>query len=131
MTVYGSGGQTRAFIHIKDTVKCIELAIQNPPNSSEKVKVMNQMTETHKVSDLANIVKNMTNCEIKYIPNPRNEDDSNELHVENESLIHMGLKPTLLETGLLREISEISVKYKDRCDKDKIKPTSFWNRDKS
>jgi len=131
LTVYGSGGQTRAFIHIKDTVKCIELAIQNPPNSSEKVKVMNQMTETHKVSDLANIVKNMTNCEIKYIPNPRNEDDSNELHVENESLIHMGLKPTLLETGLLREISEISVKYKDRCDKDKIKPTSFWNRDKS
>jgi UDP-sulfoquinovose synthase len=53
LTVYGTGGQTRAFIHIQDTVKCIELAIKNPPKKKDRVLIMNQMTETHRVSDLA------------------------------------------------------------------------------
>jgi UDP-sulfoquinovose synthase len=126
LTVHGSGGQTRAFIHIKDTVKCIELALKNPPKIGEKVKVMNQMTETHRVIDLANIVKKITSCQISYLENPRNEDDSNELHVENDSLINFGLTPTLLEEGLLTEITNISNKYKKRCDTSKIKCVSLW-----
>jgi len=130
LTVHGSGGQTRAFIHIKDTVKCIELAIQNPPKQGERVKVMNQMTETYKVVDLANIVQSMTDCKVDFISNPRNEDDCNELHVENETLIDMGLEPTLLEEGLLSEISDIAFRYRDRCDLEKIKCTSLWSKDK-
>jgi UDP-sulfoquinovose synthase len=130
LTVHGSGGQTRAFIHIKDTVKCLELAVKNPPKPDERVKVMNQMTETHRVIDLANIVKNLTNCEINFLKNPRNEDDSNELHVENDALIDLGLNPTLLKEGLLSEISDISNKYRERCDLGKIKCTSLWNQDK-
>ena len=126
LTVHGSGGQTRAFIHIKDTVKCIELALKNAPLVGEKVKVMNQMTETHRVIDLANIIKKITGCQISYLENPRNEDDSNELHVENDSLINFGLAPTLLEEGLLTEITNISDKYKKRCDISKIKCVSLW-----
>ena len=129
LTVHGSGGQTRAFIHIKDTVRCIELAIKNPPKKEERVKVMNQMTETHKVVDLANFVKDITNCKIDFINNPRNEADANELYVENETLIDLGLEPTLLEKGLMTEISDIALKYKERCDLSKIRCTSLWNKD--
>ena len=75
LTVHGTGGQTRAFIHIKDTVKCIEIALKNPPGRNEGVKIFNQMTETHSVRDLANMVSKMTSVGINYINNPRKEDD--------------------------------------------------------
>ena len=71
LTVHGTGGQTRAFIHIKDTVRCIEIAISNPPQSGEKPKVLNQITETHRVLDLAKLVSDITGADIAYLPNPR------------------------------------------------------------
>ncbi len=77
LTVHGTGGQTRAFIHIRDTVKCIELAIENPPQSGERVNILNQMTETHRVRDLAKMIADMTDVEIAHLPNPRNEADEN------------------------------------------------------
>ncbi|MEQ1486835.1 NAD-dependent epimerase/dehydratase family protein, partial [Methyloglobulus sp.] len=84
LTVHGTGGQTRAFIHIRDTVKCIEIALSTPPNHGEKVKIFNQMTETHCVRELAEMVSRLTGVEISYLPNPRKEADENELHVENK-----------------------------------------------
>ena len=53
LTVHGTGGQTRAFIHIQDTVRCLQLALENPPDKGDRVKILNQMTETHRVRDLA------------------------------------------------------------------------------
>ena len=127
LTVHGTGGQTRAFIHIQDTVNCIELAIKHPP-SRERVHIMNQMTETHKVRDLAKLVSEKTGAEIQYVSNPRNEDDENELLVENDSLISLGLNPITLEEGLLDEITEISKRYAERCDKSKIPCFSVWTK---
>ena len=71
LTVHGTGGQTRAFIHIKDTVRCIEIAISNPPQAGEKPKVLNQITETHRVLDLAKLISDITGADIAYLPNPR------------------------------------------------------------
>ncbi|MGD0558498.1 MAG: NAD-dependent epimerase/dehydratase family protein [Streptosporangiaceae bacterium] len=128
LTVHGTGGQTRAFIHIRDTVRCIEIALENPPEPGSKPLVLNQMTETHRVLDLAKLVSDVTGAEIAYLPNPRREADENELIVRNDRFLALGLEPTTLSDGLLEEITEIAHKYRDRADPTKIVARSVWRK---
>jgi len=129
ITVHGSGEQTRAFININDTVKCIRLAIENAPDKMEQVKIFNQVTETYTVIELAKLVSKLSGAEIRSYKNPRKEDPKNELRVENSKFLALGLDPVKLSDGLLEEILEVGKKYSSRIDKTKIISTSLWRQD--
>ena len=131
LTVHGAGGQTRAFINIQDTVRCVELALLHPPRRGERVKVMNQMTECWRVRDLAQMVARLTGAEIAHLPNPRQEAEENELLVENRRLLALGLNPVTLEDGLLLEIAEVARRYAHRADLSKIPSVSCWNAERA
>jgi UDP-sulfoquinovose synthase len=126
LTVHGTGGQTRAFIHIRDTVRCVQLALENPPDRGDKVHILNQMTETHRVRDLAHLVADLAGAQVANVPNPRKEDAENELHVRNETFLDLGLEPTTLQAGLLEEVTTIARKYAHRADTSRIPCTSTW-----
>ena len=126
LTVHGTGGQTRAFIHICDSVKCVQLALENPPDKGERVKIFNQMTESHQVGELAKKVASLTGAKINYLPNPRNEAVENDLIVDNRCFIELGLDPTTLDDGLLTEVVDIAKRWSDRCDHKRIPCISAW-----
>ena len=130
LTVYGTGGQTRAFIHITDTARCIEIALDNPPASGERVQIFNQVAETLRVRDLAKLVAEKTGVDINFLANPRQESAENELEVANRKFKGLGLNPVLLDSnmGLVDEVRTITTKYSDRCLREKILPSSFWNK---
>ena len=128
LTVHGTGGQTRAFIHIRDSVKCVQLALENPPARGERVKIFNQMTESHQVGELARKVAGLTGAEINYLPNPRNEAVENDLIVDNRCFIELGLNPTTLDDGLLAEVVDVARRWADRCDRSRIPCVSAWTQ---
>ena len=129
LTVHGTGQQTRAFIHIRDSVRCIQLAVDNPPQQGERVEIFNQATETHRLITLAEMVATLTEAEIRFYRNPRNEAPVNELTVTNEKFLALGLEPTTLEDGLLSEVIDIIRPHLDRIDRDRIPATALWTKD--
>ncbi|QHQ35789.1 NAD-dependent epimerase/dehydratase family protein [Algicella marina] len=129
LTVHGTGGQTRAFIHIQDSVRCIELALNDAPQAGERVRIFNQMTETHRVRDLAERVAGLTGAKVAYLPNPRKEAPENDLVVKNDQFLNLGLNPTTLENGLLSEIVEIAQKFAHRIDRKRVPAVSAWTKE--
>jgi UDP-sulfoquinovose synthase len=128
LTVHGTGGQTRAFIHIRDTVRCIQIALENPPNRGDQVSVFNQVTETYRVIELAELIAKETGVEIAHLPNPRREAVENDLNVSRERFIALGLDAITLTEGLLEEIRDVANKYSYRADTTKIIARSVWKQ---
>lgn len=127
LTVHGTGGQKRAFIHIQDTVNCIKLAIDNPPKEGDRVHIYNQMTEALRLKDLARIVRGLVpNTQVRYYKNPRKELPDNELIVENSGFKNLGWNPIKLNDPMMIEEVALAMKYRERCDKSKIVCTSVW-----
>lgn len=130
LTVYGVGGQTRGFIHIRDAMRCFELSIENPPNRGDAVLIRNQITETHRVLDLAELVSRLTGVPVSFIENPRKEADSNPLSVDNSKFLALNLQPTMLAEGLVLEVLELAKRYLNNSLNYKaILPGSKWVSD--
>ncbi|MCY0876914.1 MAG: NAD-dependent epimerase/dehydratase family protein [Firmicutes bacterium] len=131
LTVYGAGGQTRGFIHIEDTVRCIELAALNPAKRGE-FRVFNQFTEEFSVFDLAKMVERVArdlglNPEIQHVQNPRVELEQHYYHAAHTRLLELGLKPHLLNDSVIRGIIEAALAEKARIRTDIIMPTVTWS----
>ncbi len=135
LTVHGTGGQTRAFIHIRDTVQCIRLAIETPPKRGDRVEIFNQVTESHRLIDLANLISKLTGAEIQHVENPRKEAAENELEVTHDKFgslyDRLGIKPTTLSEGVMEDIEAIAKHNASRVDKTKIPATSKWIQTKA
>ncbi|ACK64711.1 NAD-dependent epimerase/dehydratase [Rippkaea orientalis PCC 8801] len=132
LTVYGKGGQTRGFLDIRDTVRCIEIAINNPAESG-KFRVFNQFTELFSIEDLALMVKKAgnslgLNVEINHLENPRIELEEHYFNAKNTNLLDLGLQPHYLSDSLLDSLLNFAEKYKDRVDQEQILPKVSWRR---
>ncbi|MEM8639085.1 MAG: UDP-sulfoquinovose synthase [Cyanobacteria bacterium P01_G01_bin.54] len=132
LTVYGKGGQTRAFLDIRDTVRCVELAIATPADPGQ-FRVFNQFTELFGVNDLALMVKKAgtslgLDVEITHIENPRVELEEHYFNAKNTNLLDLGLKPHLLSDSLIDSLLNFAIKYKDRVNKEDILPKVQWRR---
>lgn len=132
LTVYGKGGQTRSFLDIRDTVRCIEIAVNNPANAGE-FRVFNQFTELFSVGDLAEMVQKAGTAlglkvTVDHIENPRVEKEEHYFNAKNTNLLDLGLQPHFLSDSLLDSLLNFAMKYKDRVDQQHILPKVSWRR---
>ncbi|MBM7552594.1 NAD-dependent epimerase/dehydratase family protein [Thalassobacillus pellis] len=130
LTVYGTGGQTRAFLNIEDTVRCVEIAAENPADRGE-FRVFNQFTEYFSVQDLADKVSKVAEkeglqAEIAHLENPRVEAEDHYYHAVNTKLRDLGLEPHLLTDDVLRDILQAVLAHKDRVIQENILPSTTW-----
>jgi UDP-sulfoquinovose synthase len=103
--------------------------LNETPKAGDPVRIFNQMTETHRVRDLAEMIANLTGAKIAYLPNPRKEAVENELVVKNDQFLALGLDPITLENGLLDEVMEVAKKFAYRVDRSRIPAVSAWTKD--
>lgn len=126
MSVYGTGGQKRAFIHINDTVECINIAITSAPEKMEKVRIFNQVAEVRSLLELAQILQKTYGAEIGFVENPRKEAAENDLIVHNEGLCSLGFHPILLNNALIDDVRFIAEQCKDELHEENILNSPKW-----
>ena len=130
LTVYGKGGQTRGFLDIRDTVRCVEIACLNPANAGE-CRVFNQFTEQFSVLELAEMVRAAAwklgmRVTIDHLPGPRVESEEHYYNAKHSKLIDLGLQPHFLSDSLLDSLMNIAVRYQDRIDTSLFMPQVQW-----
>jgi len=132
LTVYGKGGQTRGFLDIRDTVRCIEIACLNPADRGE-CRVFNQFTEQYSVLELARLVqaagkKLGLSVEVDHLADPRVEAEEHYYNARHSKLIELGLEPHLLSNSLLDSLMNVALKYRDRIDAGVMLPRINWRQ---
>jgi UDP-sulfoquinovose synthase len=130
LTVYGRGGQTRGFLDIRDTLRCIELAILSPPRPGE-YRVFNQFTEQFSVTELAQLVQRIgarkgLDVGIDYLPDPRVEAEVHYYNAKHTKLLDLGLDPHKLSEVLLDSVMDVVIRYRDRVRADTLLPRVNW-----
>jgi UDP-sulfoquinovose synthase len=132
LTVYGKGGQTRGFLDIRDTVRCVEIACLNPAARGE-CRVFNQFTEQFSILDLAQMVQTAgkklgLTVEVDHLSDPRVEAEDHYYNAKHSRLIELGLEPHLLSESLLDSLMNVALKYRDRIDEEVMLPRINWRQ---
>jgi UDP-sulfoquinovose synthase len=129
LTVYGTGGQTRGTIDIRDTVRCVQLACENPADRGE-FRVFNQITEWMSVKDIAETIRAASpeDVTIEYLDNPRVELPEHYFNVTHTKLLELGLQPHLLSDTLIESLFEVTKRYAHRVRPEALLPTVNWRK---
>ena len=130
LTVYGEGGQTRGFLDVRDTVRCVELALDSPVAQGD-FRVLNQFTEQFSVGQLAQLVVDAAarlgvDASIEHVPNPRVELEQHYYNARHTTLLELGLSPHFLTDSLLDSLLGIAIEHRDRVDRSRIAPRVSW-----
>lgn len=130
LTVYGKGGQTRGYINIKDTINCVRLSMEHPPQKGE-LRIFNQFTETFTVNELAEKVKRIgnkmgLNVEIKPIKNPRKEAEKHYYNPKHTGLLKLGLDPHYLTDDVIYDMLVAVANYKNEIKCSRIFKNIQW-----
>jgi UDP-sulfoquinovose synthase len=130
LTVYGKGGQTRGFLNIRDTLQCVELAVENPADAGE-YRVFNQFTESFSVAELAELVQRSAgeldiDVDVDHVENPRVELEEHYYNPVHTKLLDLGLQPSLLGDELVRSMLTTITNYRDRVIDSAIDPQTQW-----
>jgi UDP-sulfoquinovose synthase len=131
LTVYGTGGQTRGFLNIRDTLKCVELAVENPADRGE-FRVFNQFTESFSIRELAETVQSAAGelglqVEVGCVDNPRTEAQEHYYNPTHTKLLDLGLKPTLMSEDLVKNTLQVLLQHRDRAVVEAIAPRTTWS----
>lgn len=132
LTVYGKGGQTRGYLNLKDTLQCVDLAM-NDPVECGKLRILNQFTEQFTVNELAEKVQQAGNSlglkvQINHIDNPRKELEEHYYNAKHQGLTDMGLKPNFMTEEVLSGMLQSVIRYKGGIDRNKIEPRVRWKQ---
>ena len=130
LTVFGKGGQTRGYLNLKDTLQCVELAVNSPVKAGE-LRILNQFTETFSVNELSEKIKKAAQMvglkvEIRSIPNPRKEKEEHYYNPAHSGLTDLGLKPTLMDDGVLCDLLEKVLLHKNSININLVAPRVSW-----
>jgi UDP-sulfoquinovose synthase len=120
LTPFGKGKQTRGFLPLRDSMQCLTLAVENPPDAGE-YRTFNQFEETYNVFALAERVQKVGNefgldVEIRPIENPRMEAEQHYYNPDHQHLLDLGYEPTHDMDAELRLVFEDLMKNKDRIE---------------
>jgi nucleoside-diphosphate-sugar epimerase len=135
LSVYGTGQQTRGYINLRDTIRCIELAITTPPREGE-YRVFNQFTEQFSLIELAEMVAEQSKhfgleAQIQHLPNPRVEAEQHYYNASHTKLIELGLEPHLLNGTGLESLIDLAIKRREQINRNLIMPTVNWRTTKN
>src|SRR5450432_2301410 len=132
LTVYGDGSQTRGIIEIRDTVRCLQLACENPADRGE-FRVFNQMTESLSITQIAETIAKVSpdKVRIQHLENPRVELENHHYNVVHHGLVELGLEPHLLSDTLIDSLFEITKRYAHRARPEAMLPTIEWRKPSS
>ncbi len=130
LTVYGKGGQVRGYLNLKDTLQCVQLAVDTPVAAGD-LRILNQFTETFSVNDLASRIERVGNSmglsvEVKSIPNPRKEPEDHYYNPAHSGLMELGLQPNYMTDDVVAAMLEEVIAYKDYIDVSRIMPRVKW-----
>jgi UDP-sulfoquinovose synthase len=132
LTVYGTGSQVRGIIEIRDTVRSLQLAIENPADRGE-FRVFNQMTQSLSITAMAETIARVSpeKVTIEHLANPRVEEEGHHYNVVHSGLVELGLEPHLLSDTLIESLFEITKRYAHRVRPEAMIPTIHWRHSAS